>query len=134
MKNYIETLKKYGKKTILKADLEDLFAVSSDESLFEIVSFLCEEQILSPIKGSKTNGNRLYPIHLKYKVSVPQESYEAELKEIDALHPLLLHNGYARFADFVLENGAKRVAIEIDDQASHDPRHISVDKFCDDLL
>ena len=40
----------------------------------------------------------------------------------------------ARFADFVLENGAKRVAIEIDDQASHDPRHISVDKFCDDLL
>lgn len=40
----------------------------------------------------------------------------------------------ARFADFVLENGAKRVAIEIDDQASHDPRHISADKFCDDLL
>lgn len=40
----------------------------------------------------------------------------------------------ARFADFVLENGVKRVAIEIDDQASHDPRHISVDKFCDDLL
>lgn len=40
----------------------------------------------------------------------------------------------ARFADFVLENGAKRVAIEIDDQASHDPRHISVDKFCDDIL
>ena len=40
----------------------------------------------------------------------------------------------ARFADFVLEHGAKRVAIEIDDQASHDPRHISVDKFCDDLL
>ena len=40
----------------------------------------------------------------------------------------------ARFADFVLESGSKRVAIEIDDQASHDPRHISVDKFCDDLL
>lgn len=40
----------------------------------------------------------------------------------------------ARFADFVLENGATRVAIEIDDQASHDPKHVSVDKFCDDLL
>lgn len=40
----------------------------------------------------------------------------------------------ARFADFILENGATRVAIEIDDQVSHDPRHISVDKFCDDLL
>ena len=33
-----------------------------------------------------------------------------------------------------MENGAKRVAIEIDDQASHDARHISADKFCDDLL
>ena len=40
----------------------------------------------------------------------------------------------ARFADFVLENGVNRIAIEIDDQASHDPRHISIDKFCDDLL
>ena len=39
-----------------------------------------------------------------------------------------------RFADFVLESGSKRIVIEIDDQASHDPRHISVDKFCDDLL
>lgn len=40
----------------------------------------------------------------------------------------------ARFADFVLENGANRIAIEIDDQASHDSRHVSIDKFCDDLL
>ncbi len=40
----------------------------------------------------------------------------------------------ARFADFVLDNGARKIAIEIDDQASHDPRHVSVDKFCDDIL
>lgn len=40
----------------------------------------------------------------------------------------------ARFADFVLENGANRVAIEIDDEASHNPRLVSKDKFCDDLL
>ena len=39
-----------------------------------------------------------------------------------------------RFADFVIENGAKRIAIEIDDEASHNPRHISSDKFYDDLL
>ena len=39
-----------------------------------------------------------------------------------------------RFADFVLESGAKRVAIEIDDEASHNPRLVSQDKFCDDLL
>ncbi len=40
----------------------------------------------------------------------------------------------ARFADFVLENGPTRVAIEIDDEASHNPRLVSQDKFCDDLL
>lgn len=40
----------------------------------------------------------------------------------------------ARFADFVCENGAKRIAIEIDDEASHNPRHVSQDKFTDDLL
>ncbi|MFI3141564.1 MAG: DEAD/DEAH box helicase [Clostridia bacterium] len=39
-----------------------------------------------------------------------------------------------RFADFVLDEGAKRVAIEIDDQASHDTRIIGVDKFVDHLL
>ena len=40
----------------------------------------------------------------------------------------------ARFADFVVENGATRVAIEIDDEASHNPRLVSQDKFYDDLL
>lgn len=40
----------------------------------------------------------------------------------------------SRFADFVLENGTKRIAIEIDDEASHNPRLVSKDKYCDDLL
>lgn len=40
----------------------------------------------------------------------------------------------ARYADFVCENGAKRVAIEIDDDASHNPRLVSTDKHADDLL
>lgn len=40
----------------------------------------------------------------------------------------------ARFADFVCESGAKRIAIEIDDEASHHPRLVSQDKFTDDLL
>lgn len=94
MMKYIDKLKKHGKKTISKTDLEVLFAVSSDEELFEIISVLSEQQILFPIKSSKTNGNRLYPIYLKYKVSLPQDTYETELKEISALHPLLQSNSY----------------------------------------
>lgn len=40
----------------------------------------------------------------------------------------------SRFADFVLENGPRRVAFEIDDEASHNPRLVSSGKFWDDLL
>lgn len=40
----------------------------------------------------------------------------------------------ARYADFVCESGAKRISIEIDDEASHNPRLVSFDKFTDDLL
>lgn len=40
----------------------------------------------------------------------------------------------SRFADFVLENGARRVAFEIDDEASHNKSIISQNKFYDDLL
>ena len=38
-----------------------------------------------------------------------------------------------RYADFLLENGGKRVAIEIDDDASHLPGHVSQQKHYDDL-
>ena len=94
MKKYIEKLKKYGKKTISKTELESIFAVSLDKELFEIISVFSERQILLPIKSSKTNGNRLYPVYMKYKVSLPQDTYETELKEISSLHPLLQNNGY----------------------------------------
>ncbi len=40
----------------------------------------------------------------------------------------------SRYADFVLENGARRVAIEIDDEASHNKQLVSSGKFYDDLL
>jgi len=40
----------------------------------------------------------------------------------------------SRYADFFLETGASRVAFEIDDEASHNPRLVSFDKHDDDLL
>lgn len=40
----------------------------------------------------------------------------------------------SRYADFVLENGARRVAIEIDDETSHNKSLIASNKFYDDLL
>lgn len=40
----------------------------------------------------------------------------------------------SRYADFVLENGARRVAIEIDDETSHSKSLVASNKFYDDLL
>ena len=40
----------------------------------------------------------------------------------------------SRYADFVLENGARRVAIEIDDETSHNKSLVASNKFYDDLL
>ena len=51
MMKYIEKLKKYCKKTISKMDMETVFATSSDEELFGIISVLSEQQILAPIKS-----------------------------------------------------------------------------------
>lgn len=39
-----------------------------------------------------------------------------------------------RFADSFLESGGKRIAIEIDDEASHNPTLVSRNKYYDDLL
>ena len=40
----------------------------------------------------------------------------------------------SRFADFVLENGQHRIAIEVDDDATHDKHLVSQEKYWDDLL
>ena len=40
----------------------------------------------------------------------------------------------SRYADFLLENGERRIAIEIDDEASHNKQLVSSGKFYDDLL
>lgn len=40
----------------------------------------------------------------------------------------------SRYADFVFENGMRRVAIEIDDEASHNRSLVASNKFYDDLL
>ena len=40
----------------------------------------------------------------------------------------------SRYADFVLENGSRRVAIEIDDETSHSKNLVASNKFYDDLL
>lgn len=40
----------------------------------------------------------------------------------------------SRYADFVLENNGRRIAVEIDDEGSHHKSLVASGKFYDDLL
>lgn len=90
---YSEKLIRFGKKTITKEQMEKLFSETDDEALFLIVDALQQENILSPIEASKTNGNRVFPIFMKYRVSLPTVSFDVELDEIRRLHPVLQNHG-----------------------------------------
>lgn len=89
-------LVRYGKKTITKTQLEKLFGVAEEERLFSIVSRLQDDRILEPVKNSKTNGNMVYPVYLKYKVCIAQEDFKEELAEIISLHPRLQYGEILR--------------------------------------
>ena len=90
---HTEKLAQYGKKTITKPQLEKLFSQNDDETLFFVVKTLQEESLLEPILSSHTNGNRIYPIYLKYRITLPERSFEEELEEISRLHPSIQAGG-----------------------------------------
>lgn len=94
--SYEKKLKAYKKRTITKEELENLFSLTRDDLLFAAIEPLQERGLLRPVKASKTNGNIKYPIFLKYKIIVPEASFDSEQKEIEALHPLLQETGYLR--------------------------------------
>lgn len=90
----IETrLKSWSKKTISKSELETLLHTSSDAELYNLVSEAVEKSVLSPVKSSGTNGNRIYPIYLKYRLTVT-EDYSETLADIALLHPSITKTGY----------------------------------------
>lgn len=91
---YSEKLAQYGKKVITKVQLEKLFSETDDAALFSIVDALQKQELLEPIHSAHTNGNRVYPIYLKYRITLPSESFDIELEEISKLHPTLQNGGF----------------------------------------
>lgn len=125
-KIYTEKLAQYGKKTITKPQLEKLLAVTDDEVLFSVVDALQHESLLEPVLSSHTNGNRIYPIYLKYRITLPAKSFETELTEISKLHPSLQTGGmlqsrpevYQKYRDrfqlldqYLFVNGTDRIPV-----------------------
>lgn len=86
-------LKSWNKKTITKSELEGLLGIHSDEKLSPIISDAQRSGLLSPVKSSGTNGNRTYPIFLKYRLSMTTDNSDS-LREIALLHPAITNSGY----------------------------------------
>ena len=83
----------YKRSTIDYYGLIELSGCKRDADLYLIVTELVKEGILSPVKNARTNGNRTYPISMKYRI-ISQEDYSEEINEMTLLHPLLLKTGH----------------------------------------
>lgn len=88
-------LKSWKKKTISKPELESILHTSSDAELFDLVSDAVDAGILAPVKASGNNGNRTYPLYLKYRITI-EDDYSEALSGISMLHPVMIRNGYLK--------------------------------------
>lgn len=92
----VETkLKSWDKKTISLSELGNLLHTSSDAELCNLVSDAVASGLLTAVKNAGTNGNRSYPLYLKYRITI-SEDYSDALSEIALLHPALNKAGYLR--------------------------------------
>ncbi len=94
--DYSKALKSYKKKTITRQELKLLFRKNEDADLFPLVEELCRNNTLIPVKNSGENGNRLYPLYMKYRISASDEDDQCLIDEINKLHPLLQHKSWLK--------------------------------------
>lgn len=92
--NLREKLLSWKKASVTKQELEQLTGLHSDTELFPLVQEAVSSGLLKPYQNAKTNGNRRYPIHMKYRIIRETAGLAALLPELQRLHPVLLQNGY----------------------------------------
>lgn len=92
--NNKEIIKTHSRKTISRPELYNLFKKTEDSELYPIVKELCDDGILVAVKASGVNGNRIYPLYMKYRI-ITSES-ENMLDEISILHPLIQGNSFLK--------------------------------------
>ena len=93
--NANEKLKEHLRKTISLEELRNLYHVTETSELYSIVRSLCDCGNLKPINSSGQNGNKSYPMYMKYKIISSYNTTEIK-QEINLLHPKLLENNYLK--------------------------------------
>lgn len=93
--NIKEKLKKHSKKTISLEEIKGFCRITETSEIYTIVTDLCNGGNLVPVKSSGGNGNKRYPLYMKYRIVFSDDTAETE-QEIGILHPQLLENGYLK--------------------------------------
>ncbi len=84
----------WKKASVTMQELQQLTGLHTDAALFPLVQEAVNGGLLKPFRNAATNGNRRYPIYMKYHIMREKADYTALLSEIQKLHPDLLQNGY----------------------------------------
>lgn len=91
-----DRLRDHGKRTISLPELTHLMGIGpfDTEALYTEISSLTKNEVIDPVIASGTNGNRQYPLFLKYRILITDKTSDDLIKQIQILHPLLLRSGY----------------------------------------
>lgn len=86
--DFKKALKALKKKTVTRDELKSLFRKNEDADLYPVVMELCRSDFLTPVKSSGENGNRVYPLFMKYRITDSNDNQQI-IDEISNLHPAL---------------------------------------------
>lgn len=89
--NTQEKLKNHHKKTITLEELKKLYKIIETSEIYPIIQNLVECGNLKPVKNSGMNGNRKYPLYIKYRIVTDNQEV---MQKIHLLHPKLQENRY----------------------------------------
>ena len=74
--------------------LRELAGIHDEADLYAQIQECQEHELLSPVKAGGTNGNRQFPLYMKYRIIHPEAEDDAALREIRALHSALQRDGF----------------------------------------
>lgn len=86
--DFKKALKALKKKTVTRDELKSIFRKNEDADLYPVVMELCKSEFLIPVKSSGENGNRVYPLFMKYRIADTNDNQQI-VDEISNLHPAL---------------------------------------------
>lgn len=125
LQSTVKKLKAHGSVRITEKELRELISIPDYNEYYNSVLELINNKIITPVKSSGANGMRP-PLHKRYTIVKPEESYDELIPEIRLLHSTFniegylthpekykSHNPWLMILDDFLKNNAKDLEIPL---------------------